>query len=153
MSPSKKNQTVERASAGLAGLVFGLGLVLSGMSNPRKVRGFLDITGAWDPSLAFVMLGAIGVAVVAFALSKRWRAAGRSALLGHPLPAPPRTRIDSALICGSIAFGVGWGLSGFCPGPALLTIGAFKAQGVAFVLAMAVGMFLYDRLASRPAVP
>jgi uncharacterized membrane protein YedE/YeeE len=136
------------ASAMSAGLLFGAGLLLSGMNNPRKVRGFLDIAGSWDPSLAFVMVGAIGVAALAFAWSRRRCAPAQAAVSGCSLPEleTARTRIDSSLVLGSAAFGVGWGLSGFCPGPALLTPAAQSAPGVLFLAAMLAGMFLHAGL-------
>lgn len=127
-------------SALFAGLVFGAGLVVSGMSDPRKVRGFLDIGGSWDPSLAFVMIGAIGVGLVAFGIARRWRRAGRTALLGEPLPGNGSRVINSKLLLGSAAFGVGWGLSGFCPGPAVVAAAAASQGGAIFLAAALVGM-------------
>lgn len=127
-------------AAFVVGLIFGLGLIVSGMSNPAKVLGFLDLTGAWDPSLAFVMAGAIAVGVVAFAL------AGRRAttLLGAPLSLPTIGRIDHRLLAGSALFGIGWGLAGICPGPALTLLGAGVVEGVIFVAAMFAGMALFE---------
>ena len=111
-----------------AGLVFGLGLILSGMSDPGKVKGFLDVAGLWDPSLAFVIAGAIAVAFFAF----RARA----------LPVA-REGIDLPLVAGSVVFGVGWGLSGFCPGPAVVAVGANYDKAFVFVLAMLAGMLAH----------
>jgi uncharacterized membrane protein YedE/YeeE len=120
---------VKIASAFLAGLVFGVGLLLSGMTDPGKVIGFLDVAGAWDPSLAFVMAGAVFVAFFAFRK--------RTQLL------PNRREIDARLVGGSMVFGIGWGLAGFCPGPALVAFGAGYDQAAVFVVAMLAGMALY----------
>src|SRR5689334_8905560 len=109
-----------RLAALLAGLLFGIGLMVSGMANPAKVLGFLDLAGRWDPSLAFVMAGAIAVGSLAFFVAKR----RNSSLLGTPRQRPVGTDITSRLICGSAVFGIGWGLDGFCPGPALVARGA-----------------------------
>jgi uncharacterized protein len=126
----------------LLGLLFGCGLILSGMTDPAKVLGFLDVAGAWDLSLGLVMAGAIGVAILPFQWIER---RGRS-LAGAPLLAPGKTRIDIALLLGSSIFGIGWGLSGFCPGPALVGLGAGYLPAVAFFLAMVTGMEAYDWL-------
>ena len=120
----------------LAGLVFGLGLIVSGMANPAKVLGFLDVTGRWDPSLAFVMAGAIAVGVVAFALARRRTAS----LLGAPMRLPATRAIDRRLVIGSALFGMGWGIAGFCPGPALVSLGMGEVKGLVFVAAMLAGM-------------
>lgn len=124
--------------AALAGLLFGLGLVLSGMVLPDKVLGFLDVLGAWDPSLALVMAGAIAVGLPAFALAKRRR-----------VPLPPATRIDRRLVGGSLLFGIGWGLVGLCPGPALVVASLGDAKALGFVAAMATGMALFAWLERR----
>ena len=133
----------------LAGLVFGIGLIVSGMADPAKVLGFLDLAGAWDPSLAFVMAGAILVGVLAFYV------AGRRArtFLGGELKLPTARQIDRRLVLGSLTFGIGWGLAGFCPGPALVAFGAGIDQAALFVGAMLAGMVIYDaglRLGSSP---
>jgi len=130
-----------------AGLLFGLGLCLSGMTDPHKVLGFLDLAGAWDPSLALVMGGAVAVAFVAFRIAR----ARRTSLSGAPLPAPAAAVIDVRLIGGSLLFGAGWGLAGLCPGPALVNLGFFNIRAVVFVLAMVAGMRLVDASASRRA--
>jgi uncharacterized protein len=122
--------------AAVAGLVFGLGLILSGMANPAKVLGFLDLAGAWDPSLAFVMGGAIGVGSVAFAIAKR----RSTSLLGQPMRLPQATQIDRKLMLGSTLFGIGWGVAGFCPGPALVALGMGEVKALVFVIAMTAGM-------------
>nr|WP_315225789.1 DUF6691 family protein [uncultured Albidiferax sp.] len=129
----------------LSGLVFGLGLLVSGMANPAKVLGFLDLGGLWDPSLAFVMGGAIAVAAVAFAVARR-----RSvSLLGTAMHLPSARQIDRRLVGGSLLFGVGWGVAGFCPGPALVGVGMGLAQAGVFVAAMLVGMGLFAWLERR----
>jgi uncharacterized membrane protein YedE/YeeE len=126
----------------LTGLLFGLGLILSGMTDPAKIQGFLDLGGAWDPSLAAVMAGAILVAAPAFALARR---RSRS-LLDAPMQLPARQSIDPRLVWGSVAFGAGWGLAGFCPGPALISASAGSVQAAIFVAAMLAGMILYALL-------
>lgn len=127
------------AIAFLAGLVFGIGLLLSGMADPAKVLGFLDLAGDWDPSLALVMAGAIAVAAVGFAVARR-RA---KSLLGAPIQLPTKRTVDRRLIVGSTLFGAGWGLAGFCPGPALVALGMGEARAIVFVLAMLAGMGLF----------
>lgn len=122
-----------------AGLLFGLGLIVSGMSDPGKVIGFLDLAGNWDPSLAFVMAGAVAVGFLAFRFAGR---RGRS-LLGGALHLPTRRDIDRRLVMGSVVFGVGWGLVGFCPGPALVALGAGVDEAAAFVVAMLAGMVIH----------
>ncbi len=122
------------------GLVFGLGLILSGMTNPQKIFGFLDVTGAWDPSLALVMGGAVIVAIFPFALARR----RTHALLGAPMQLPRANRIDARLVCGSLAFGVGWGLAGFCPGPVLIAAVSGAPEAVIFIAAMLTGMAIFE---------
>ena len=129
----------------LAGLVFGLGLILSGMGNPAKVQNFLDFFGTWDPSLAFVMIGAIAVAFVAFMFAKR----RKTALLGEPMQLPTSSAIDARLLIGSAMFGIGWGLAGFCPGPALMNLLTMHSEVVIFVAAMIVGMLLEQTWARK----
>ena len=126
----------------LAGLLFGVGLILSGMSNPSKVLGFLDLAGKWDPSLAFVMGGAILVGAVAF----RFGAGRTTSLLGEPMRVPTLRTIDRRLVVGSLTFGVGWGLGGFCPGPALASVLSGSMKPVLFVIAMVAGMVLFELL-------
>ena len=137
------------AAAFAAGLVFGIGLLLSGMSDPGKVKGFLDLAGAWDPSLAFVMAGAIAVGFFAFRFARR-RAAS---FFGGALHLPTARDIDLRLVAGSAVFGVGWGLAGLCPGPSLVAFGAGADQAVVFVLAMLLGMLAYaaaERMLEEP---
>lgn len=132
-------------TAGVSGLVFGLGLVVSGMINPAKVIGFLDLAGAWDPSLAFVMAGAIAVGAVAFAVARR----RRTSLLGAPMQLPTNRTIDRRLVGGSLLFGAGWGVAGFCPGPSLSALGLGEPKAVVFVLAMLAGMGVFEWLERR----
>jgi uncharacterized membrane protein YedE/YeeE len=125
----------------IAGLMFALGLVLSGMTQPAKVIGFLDITGKWDPSLAFVMGGALLVTLVAFTLTPR---EGKRPWFAEKFELPTRKDIDSPLLIGSMLFGIGWGLAGYCPGPAIASIGSLVTAGmdiVIFMAAMLAGMF------------
>lgn len=134
------------AMAFVAGLVFGLGLLLSGMADPAKVLGFLDLADAWDPSLMFVMGGAVGVGVVAFAVARR----RTRSLLGEPMRLPTNAGIDGRLVAGALLFGAGWGLAGFCPGPALVALGLGEAKAVVFVAAMLAGMALFELVERRP---
>jgi len=129
----------------LAGLVFGLGLIVSGMANPAKVLGFLDLTGAWDPSLAFVMAGAIAVAAFAFALAKRRTAS----VLGAAMKLPDSRDIDRRLVIGSVLFGIGWGGAGFCPGPGLVALGMGEIKALVFVGAMLAGMGIFELIERR----
>ena len=124
-----------------SGLVFGLGLILGGMTDPGKVKGFLDVAGAWDPSLALVMGGAIAVGVFAFAAARR-RSLSWS---GDRMDIPATRVIDARLIAGGVLFGTGWGLGGFCPGPALVAMSAGLGSAAVFVIAMLAGMVLHDR--------
>lgn len=126
-------------SAFLAGLLFGLGLLLSGMGNPAKVLGFLDVAGVWDPSLALVMAGAILIGLIAFRMAGQ----RQDSLLDEPMRIPTRRDIDLRLVVGSLGFGVGWGLAGFCPGPAVMIVGAGEPKAIVFVLAMLAGMAVF----------
>ena len=135
------------AIALLSGLLFGFGLLLSGMANPAKVLGFLDLAGAWDPSLALVMVGAIATAFIPMQWIQR---SGRT-LRGEVPQLPSNRQVDRRLIIGSLLFGAGWGVAGFCPGPALVAAGALMPQTLLFVAAMLIGMWLfgwYDRRVS-----
>ena len=129
-----------RISEFLVGLLFGLGLILSGMTDPGKVIGFLDLAGLWDPSLALVMGGAIAVGFFAFAIAKK-RTVN---FLGGALHLPKSNQIDKPLVIGAMLFGAGWGLAGFCPGPGLVSLAAGNAKGAFFVAFMLVGMQLFE---------
>jgi len=130
----------------LTGTLFGVGLVLSGMTDPANVIGFLDLTGAWDPSLAFVMGGAVLVYMIVWRASAGLRA--RAPLLAPTFQLPTRTDLDPPLVLGAAVFGVGWGLVGFCPGPALVGAGSGLTTALVFVAAMLVGMLL-ERATAR----
>lgn len=134
-----------RLSEFLVGLLFGLGLLLSGMTDPGKVLGFLDLFGNWDPSLALVMGGAIGVGVFAFALAKKRTVS----FLGGAMRMPTSHQIDQRLIVGALMFGAGWGLAGFCPGPALVSLAAGQPKAVVFAVFMVVGMIVFEVLDRR----
>ena len=129
----------------LAGIVFGLGLIVSGMANPAKVLGFLDVAGAWDPSLMLVMAGAVGVAFFALRVARR----RPRSLLGAEMRLPGAQRVDARLAAGAALFGVGWGMAGLCPGPALLGVGMGQPRVLLFVLAMLAGMLLVDVIENR----
>lgn len=133
-------------TAFICGLLFGVGLLLSGMVDPDKVRGFLDITGQWDPSLALVMVGAIGVAMPCMLWARRHDAKRNTTAYGNGDADGEPRRIDRPLIIGSLAFGIGWGLSGYCPGPALVAASGGNATAFWYVLAMAVGGYLASLL-------
>jgi uncharacterized protein len=133
---------MNRLSAFVCGLLFGLGLLLAGMADPRKVLAFLDLAGAWDPSLALVMVAAIGVAALPMSIARR-----RSrALLGGAMQLPTRRDLDARLIGGSLLFGVGWGIAGICPGPALVILLTGYWQALLFVAAMLAGMLIFAAL-------
>lgn len=137
-------RAMQRLTEFLVGLLFGLGLILAGMTDPGKVIAFLDLAGAWDPSLAFVMGGAIAVGLFAFAFAR----SRTRAFLGTAMQLPTRRDIDPPLIIGSLAFGVGWGLAGFCPGPAVVAAGAGHVQAWVFVAAMLAGMAVHESSAT-----
>lgn len=142
-------QHIDTISAFIVGLIFGVGLILAGMTDPSKVIGFLDIAGNWDPSLAFVMGGAILVGLVAFRFARQ-RTAN---FLGGSIHLPTRRDIDLRLVGGSLVFGIGWGMAGFCPGPALTALGTGNSKAMIFVVAMVAGMALFeaaDRLWHAP---
>ncbi|HTJ41517.1 MAG TPA: DUF6691 family protein [Kofleriaceae bacterium] len=127
---------MKRAPAFVAGAIFGLGLVLSGMTNPSRIAAFLDVGGAWDPSLALVMIGAIGVFAIAYrVIARRARTLG-----GEALHLPTTRYVDGSLLAGAAVFGVGWGLAGYCPGPALVSAAAGALPAIVFVAAMIAGM-------------
>ena len=134
-----------RISEFSVGLLFGLGLILSGMTDPSKVIGFLDIFGLWDPSLALVMGGAIAVGFFAFALAKKRDVN----FLGGALHLPTSSQIDKPLVIGAVLFGAGWGVAGFCPGPALVSLASGQIKAAAFVVFMLAGMQLFEMLGRR----
>jgi len=128
----------------LIGILFGWGLIISGMSNPEKILGFLDVAGNWDPSLIFVMMGAVLVGLAGFyVVSKK-----TGAFFGGALHIPTRKDITKPLIVGSLVFGAGWGIAGFCPGPALVALGSGHLKALVFVLAMLIGMEICERFFS-----
>ena len=131
--------------ASLTAALFGLGLLLAGMANPSKVLAFLDLTGAWDPSLALVMVGAIGIAVGPLT----WARQQSSSLLGRPMQLPIKRELDPRLIGGSLLFGIGWGIAGICPGPAVAILLTGSWQVIVFMLAMLAGMLLFTALETR----
>lgn len=138
---------LQRISEFGIGLVFGLGLIISGMTDPGKVLGFLDLAGQWDPSLAFVMGGAILVGTVAFAVARK----RSTSVLGGAMQLPTRRDIDRRLVLGSLLFGLGWGIAGFCPGPAIVSLGTGEPKAVVFVLAMLAGMGVFEWMEGRRA--
>lgn len=124
------------------GLIFGLGLIVSGMSDPAKVLGFLDLAGNWAPSLMLVMAGAIGLGTIAFRFGMR----RETSILGRPMQMPTAKHIDKRLVIGSALFGIGWGIAGICPGPAFVLLGAGVSKGFVFMLALIGGMGLFEVL-------
>ena len=133
-------------AAWLCGLVFGLGLIVSGMANPAKVLGFLDLAGNWDPTLLCVMAGAVAVSAIAFVAAR-----GRStSYLGAPMQVPASRELDRRLIGGSLLFGIGWGLAGFCPGPAVVAVGMGQGKALVFVASMLAGMAVFELALNRP---
>lgn len=124
----------------VTGLVFGIGLIVSGMTDASKVLGFLDLAGMWDPSLALVMGGAIAVGIVAFQLAHR----RNKSILGDPMRLPTATRVDRRLVVGGLAFGIGWGLAGLCPGPALASLATGGIKPAIFTVAMIAGMIIFE---------
>jgi uncharacterized membrane protein YedE/YeeE len=142
---SQNTSVFSNLSEYLIGVLFGLGLIISGMTNPAKVLAFLDIAGSWDPSLIFVMGGAVLVALIAFYLAKN----RTQSFLGGAMHIPTRRDIDRPLIIGSALFGVGWGLAGFCPGPALVSLGSGELKALVFVVAMLGGMLLFEFMGQK----
>ena len=134
-----------KLTAFFAGLIFGLGLLLAGMANPAKVLAFLDVAGAWDPSLALVMGGAIAVAFIPL----NWARKNKQSGLGARMQLPVKRELDARLIGGSLVFGIGWGIAGICPGPAVAILLTGRWQIIIFVLAMLTGMYLFSALESR----
>ncbi len=136
---------MHRFSEFLVGLLFGVGLLISGMTDPAKVQGFLDIAGAWDPSLAFVMGGGVLVGLVGFTVAKK----RTRSFLGSAMHLPTSRDIDRRLVLGGLTFGAGWGLAGFCPGPGLVAMGAGVPEAALFVVAMVAGMLVFELMESR----
>jgi len=134
-----------RISEFIVGLLFGVGLILSGMTDPSKVLGFLDLLGPWDPSLALVMGGAIVVGVFAFAVANK----RTLSFLGGELHFPTASTIDRRLVIGAVLFGAGWGLAGFCPGPALVSLAAGQTKAAVFVVFMLGGMVFFEYIDRR----
>lgn len=131
----------------LTGLIFGVGLIVSGMSNPYNVIGFLDLAGNWNPSLAFVMLGAVGVTL----FGMRWIEARQRTFFNDTLHLPGTSHINKELVIGGLIFGAGWAIAGFCPGPALVALGAGYPKALVFVIAMIAGMLIHDHVYKRKA--
>jgi uncharacterized membrane protein YedE/YeeE len=129
----------------LVGLLFGIGLIVGGMTNPAKVQGFLDLAGSWDPSLAFVMGGAVLVGLVAF----RFAGKRERSLLGEAMRLPTARQVDRRLVLGGLTFGIGWGLAGYCPGPALASL-ALGGKPLVFSIAMVAGMIVFELLERLP---
>lgn len=127
-------------SSFISGLLFGLGLILSGMTDPRNIIGFLDVTGGWNPQLALVMLGAVSVTYFAF----RYVGRRERSWLGEPIDLPRSRAINRRLLTGAVLFGIGWGLVGYCPGPALASLATLDQAPLLFVLAMLVGMAMFE---------
>lgn len=136
LTPNFKTQL----SALLVGIIFGTGLIISGLTNPSKVLAFLDVFGAWDPSLSLVMAGAIAVGFVAFQIANKLK----QTLLGEPLKLPVEKIIDNQLIIGSLIFGIGWGLVGICPGPSLVLLGNSDEKAFVFVSSLITGFVIYE---------
>ncbi|CAN7397812.1 YeeE/YedE family protein [Pseudomonas sp. LjRoot71] len=136
---------MRKLMAFLAGLIFGIGLLTAGMANPAKVLAFLDLGGAWDPSLALVMAAAIGVAFLPFS----WARTQRVSVLGAPMQLPGKRELDRRLIGGSLLFGIGWGIAGICPGPAVALLLTGRWQALLFTLAMLAGMLIFAALERR----
>lgn len=131
--------------AWVSGIVFGLGIILSGMVNPAIVLAFLDVAGRWDPSLAWVMASAVAVGSVAFAIAKK----RKKSYLGGSMKIPGVTKIDARLILGGIVFGIGWGIAGICPGPALVLVGSGSLEAIIFLTAMLLGMGVFEAIQQK----
>ncbi|WP_295623562.1 DUF6691 family protein [uncultured Nitrosomonas sp.] len=131
--------------AWVSGIVFGLGIILSGMVNPAIVLAFLDVAGRWDPSLAWVMASAVAVGFVAFAIAKK----RKKSYLGGSMKIPGVTKIDARLILGGIVFGIGWGIAGICPGPALVLVGSGSLEAIIFLTAMLLGMGVFEAIQQK----
>jgi uncharacterized protein len=132
-------------TAFISGVIFAIGLAISGMTQPQKIIAFLNFAGDWDPSLMFVMIGAIAVHAVAY----RWIRRRNKPLYDSKFNDPEETRMTRSLVLGSLTFGVGWGLGGYCPGPAIASLATFAIRPAVFVAAMLIGMFLFRKLSAR----
>ncbi len=146
MADNRFARLLEPGVGAFSGVLFGLGLGISEMVNPARVVGFLDITGNWDPTLGVVMLGALAVTIPGFRLVLR----RNGPLLAAKFNVPTRTELDRPLLLGAVLFGVGWGLGGFCPGPALTALVSGHPEVFVFVGAMLLGAWIHDRAAGRP---
>lgn len=133
---------MDKMIALLAGVIFGVGLIIGQMVNPAKIIAFLDLAGAWNPSLALVMAGAIAVALPAFQLAKN----KKNSVCGMAMQLPTSKVIDTRLMAGSMAFGAGWGIAGFCPAPAIVAAATGQWQAIVFTLAMIVGFYIFSLL-------
>ncbi|MGZ5038598.1 MAG: DUF6691 family protein [Usitatibacter sp.] len=138
-------QALETLASFATGMLFAAGLIVSGMVNPAKVQGFLDLFGRWDPSLALVMAAAVGVGFVGFA----WTSERAQSALGLPMRISSNRSIDRRLIFGATVFGVGWGLAGFCPGPAVVALASGSSKAIVFAVSMLAGMALFEWMESR----
>ena len=140
-----RTHSINALASWFAGLIFGLGLIVSGMANPAKVLSFLDLAGKWDPSLALVMAAAVAVAMPVFLVARR-----RSvSLLSLEMKMPAARDVDPRLVMGSLLFGIGWGIAGFCPGPSRVALGTGQGKALVFVVAMLVGMGLFEGFERR----
>jgi uncharacterized membrane protein YedE/YeeE len=140
-----RSQILEMVSALATGMLFSAGLIVSGMVNPAKVQGFLDLFGRWDPSLALVMAAAVGVGLVGF----RWTSGRAQSALGLPMRLPSNRGVDRRLIAGATVFGIGWGLAGFCPGPAVVALASGSSKAILFAVSMLAGMALFELMESH----
>lgn len=133
------NKLLYNLSAGVSGLIFGIGLLLSGMTNPKKVTGFLDVSGNWDPSLAFVMIGAISIGIIGF----QWIRKYQKSLFQEPIQFK-NSKPSVKVVIGSLVFGVGWGITGICPGPGIVNLGAGSGDALIFILGLVIGIIFHS---------
>jgi uncharacterized protein len=140
-----RSHAVETLASLATGMVFAAGLIVSGMVNPAKVQGFLDLFGRWDPSLALVMAAAVGVGLAGFG----WTSARAQSVLGLPMHLPSNRSVDRRLIIGATVFGIGWGLAGFCPGPAVVALASGSSKAILFGASMLAGMALFEWMDSH----
>lgn len=142
---TRRLHVVEMLSALATGMLFSAGLIVSGMVNPAKVQGFLDLFGRWDPSLALVMAAAVAVGLVGF----RWTSGRAQSALGLPMRLPANRDVDRRLIVGALVFGIGWGLAGFCPGPAVVALASGSFKAILFAVSMLAGMTFFEWMERR----